>query len=545
MKVWLLGAFVLFAASAVAADGGHKHDGGPRDGRYLGVAVFDSLGWKMPCVLDLTVVQDGPDAQYERRRAFLKCLPGGFASRESLTEYYDQVPYSFEKQTLQLIDSHADLKASLTVKGETLVGDIRSVRGRVQGKLTLQVLVGDDEEPDPEEPGADDAIQGAFGDGGSKLPFFPAMSGDWAGKCDGQEWRLHMQSAMSGHEIAIGGAIARFNDPCSFDGQADWCWIAGFPRTQWNPFQASGRNLHLYGPRNSLNCRVTATGADCDRLGALTQACQFVRTPMKAPEATFYRRQNHAELQAEQRVALPDVPKPADLEGRFWGLLHHELLDRYQWVELSVESFYDTDNPHRGYETLKVAADATLYFGANPTGDRVVARFDARPYQNTFPDFTFSGPGEAMFRVIDWKKGTLRGVWYEKGFGRVGTVELVRAEKAPAVADVKFVPALTGNFRGPRFAFTLQTQPLGAGMLDIQGSTLSLQESEIAGPPILSGTYDWRTGGIALVTDLYTVTGVVEENGAFTLDWPVNPAAGGFIHMPEVKPTPYLREAGK
>lgn len=539
MKLWL----ALWLASTIAFAEPHKH-GGPRDGRYLGVAVFESLGWKIPCQLDITVAQGAAEAEYERRHAFLKCLPGGPASRESFVQYYERVPYSFEKQTLQLIDTHNDLKASLVSKGDTLHGELRSVLGRVSGKLTLKLLSGDDEEPDPEEPGAEDPITGAFGEGDSQLPFLPALSGDWYGSCGAERGRLHVQTGKAnGFNFTIGASLALESATCSVDGKPTWCWHAGFGRGQWKPFQATGANLRFTGPRQTLSCRADGREISCTLLGRGDgRTCRFQLPNSTPSEVSFSRRQNHAELTPAMREALSDVPLPTQVAGKFWGLLHHEALDRYQWVEMSVESFYDSDNPHRGYEVLKVAADATVYFGAKPGGDRAVARFDARPFQNTFPDFALSGGGDTLLRIIDWRRGYLRGVWYSKAHGRVGTLELVRAEKPYAVSGVKFVPALSGKYHGGHWSLDLQTLPELGGRLDIEGSTVSVAEAGISGPAIVRGHYDWFTGGLVVETDTYPITGRVDDEGLH-LDWPVNPAAGGPLPLPTTM-TKYRRGEG-
>src|SRR5699024_3350139 len=67
----------------------------------------------------------------------------------------------------------------------------------------------------------------------------------------------------------------------------------------------------------------------------------------------------------------------------------------------------------------------------------------------------FDGEGEGVFVVDDWGPKTIRGTWYGKTFGRVGTVELTRdlvPELDPKAASMQ---ALSGVYRGDDWDFEM------------------------------------------------------------------------------------------
>jgi hypothetical protein len=492
-------------------------------------------------------MQTGPEAQYERRRAFLKLLPGGPASQESIVYYFDRVLYSFERQTMQLVDPGQDLTVSLAVHGEHMVGTVRSSLGRTTGKIEFQFLSPDDEAaaPSHEEHGGHEGqgeheghaghgagmpLGGEFPKSAPNVPWLASLNGDWTGNCGKTKQLLQVRTGVGGGALgwSLGATLGRFEKACSLDQAADLCWQATFATGAWNPFQATGQNLRWAGPRQPMACRLTAESATCDRAG---ERCEFVRPAAAEPKAKFYRREHHLPM---QHAALPDVPEAEDLRGEFWGLLHHEGTDRYQLVELNVESFYDTENPHKGVETLNVSAEATVYFGAHRGGDRIVARFQPRPFANTFPDFAFDGPGDTQLRVTSWHKGMLHGVWYSKSFGRVGTIELVRGDWPAVVPSLAYVPGISGAYVGKRWNLTLRTVPSVAmhawDALDIQGASSNLITGPVIGPTVRHGYYDWFTGRLALETEGVLITGKPVADG-LDLHWPIEAGAAGLLPL--------------
>ena len=185
-----------------------------------------------------------------------------------------------------------------------------------------------------------------------------------------------------------------------------------------------------------------------------------------------------------------------DRFGTYYGVLHHEQLDAFQYLRLAF-----VEDREMGTTT----AVSTLFFAEPQSKEFTVYRHHAgREVMHGVTPLLLGNEGEseAFLLLNRWDKRGIGGVWYSKAHGRIGKIFLMRESFPRLDTSATLVPSLQGHRQGTRFGFELQVHNGVAQQTDkvfpaqISG-TLSdaLQEKKYQ---ITGGSYDFYRGIVEL-----------------------------------------------
>lgn len=184
-----------------------------------------------------------------------------------------------------------------------------------------------------------------------------------------------------------------------------------------------------------------------------------------------------------------------DRFGVYYGVLHHEQLNTFQYVRLAFVN---------DKEAGTTRAISTLFFSEPQHREFIVYRYQVarQVMHGKLPLLVGDGTeGEAFMLLHRWDKHGIGGVWYSKVHGRIGTVFFMRARFPRLAAGARLVPALRGQRQGRRYHFDLQVdnsvarygvvfpKQLGGTFSDI----LQQKNHQVTG-----GSYDFYRGTVEL-----------------------------------------------
>lgn len=185
-----------------------------------------------------------------------------------------------------------------------------------------------------------------------------------------------------------------------------------------------------------------------------------------------------------------------DRFGVYYGVLHHEQLNAFQYLRLAF-----VEDRELGTTT----AISTLFFSEPQHKEFIVYRHHAgrEVMQGTTPLLLGAeDAGEAFMLFNKWDKLGISGVWYSKVHGRIGKVFLMRERFPRLETTAALVPNLQGHRQMTRFAFDLQVHNSVAQHIDkvfpaqISGTLNdTLQEKSYQ---ITAGNYDFYRGLVKL-----------------------------------------------
>ncbi len=185
-----------------------------------------------------------------------------------------------------------------------------------------------------------------------------------------------------------------------------------------------------------------------------------------------------------------------DRFGTYYGVLHHEQLNAFQYLRLAF-----VEDRDRGVTT----AISTLFFAKPQHKEFIVYRHhvgrevmrDATPLVLGNED-----ESEAFLLLNRWDSRGIGGVWYSKVYGRIGKIFLMREHFPRLETNATLMPSLRGPRQEARYAFELQVRNGVAQRVDtvfpaqISGTLNDvLQEKTYQ---ITEGNYDFYRGLVEL-----------------------------------------------
>lgn len=499
----------------------------PSSARYHGYVKLPHRSTRLPATLDLVRVGDAPEPTY---LGFFRMSAGGFDSHEYVTLYYPNVRFDAATGTLTFGGGPEDTRLEgVTLTAAGIKGSVASDKEKVTTPFELEVDRGDGNPPI------------AF-DG---MPIASHLTGHYVAECGEQREVLQLEaSRWRGRRATDGslfGGYRIYGRRGHFDevicGDRDKACVSDTYPSVSVDFLA--RTLEL--KNDGAECRVQGSKITCDG------PCAFVKdaaTPHTVLDVV------REEERHERTFHLPadDVAQdPKGRGGQYYGYLHHEGRDAYQLIALNVKAAPEVDltgsDSKRGRE--HVAAVATLYFGQGDSSEFVAYRFKetltpAPGQLGAAAAVVFEGDGEAIFVVEDWSAKVVRGTWYGKTYGRVGTVELTRDLVPELDPRLPTVPSLAGLYRGDGWDFeiaasaNLSEEPTAFYPLKIFGWARERLDSSRR-RSIEDGAYDFYTGALAFrLDDGRTVLGQVGAKG-FELHWAPVPRLGSPLTTAEYR----------
>jgi len=558
---WLTSACRVTNAAHLAAESAAVTPEGPAaaiaDGRYVGYATPSKLGERLPMTLDLVRVATlGPTVHY---RAVMRLAVGGLASTEYGSAYFTDVAY--DGKTLAFTDGPANIRLSqVSSSGPMLKGQIDSVKDEGNASFTLV---------------REGTVDPALAAGPVKpLPIAPIVSGRYAGFCGGHVASLELElSKWHGTAAGDGTLFGSYRIAGRF-GQTDPVVCAGQEiclkeTITGGNFNAFTGKLALTGPTSKHACQLQGATLTCD-------GCALTRDPI-SPHAIFDTASDHHSYPRQEHlpaVAVTPAAQPSRA-GQYYGFLHHENRDVYQLVALNVTATPSTalQGPPEptaapkevaGPEaTTPTAADpeatstmnqstprtegsvvpktpakemitavATLYFGEGDSSEFIAYRLGTAAFPPVDGSaFVLDGPGETFLVVDSWDAQGLKGVWYSKTFGRVGTVELQKDVVPPLSGAALVMGQVGGSYQNDSWDFDVAT---AANISESAGEFYPIKvygsaREKLADSrrrTITEGAFDFYADALAFRLDDGRIASGRLTLGGLQLYWPPKPRLG-------------------
>lgn len=523
-------------------------------GKYFGVLQMDGRTEKIAVSLDAFIVQFNNPTTYPALNVIVRTNLGGFQGREYVAYNFYAPTFNYEQGILELNDADKNLSATLSVSSsETesiLEGPVVFRMSNSKGRMKL-VMKTDDTQPDV------------------IAPLASLLSGEYEGRCGKDSASLQIET---GHELAAvnnGNALNEFaitgrlgfsNAPnCSKSKLNKYCSQAPFGSGTYSPF--SGQ-LTMQGPLGTITCGKNSDSLTCDLLlYSRKNSCELKKKfepfsqPIQAPKTSFI----GVPVDSKKALSDPLPPENAallkDLNGDFYGFLHHENRDLYQPLEMNVVASTSTENPH---VQNQVMINPTLFLRLGKSWDTptVLSIFFPQRVFWMNPGFAFQDASSDYIAVISsWRKGYVSGILYSRSYGRIGSFEMLKGSKPPAFEHMNSMESPFKNFRGPIDLDSIKN--LRTISIEIPNQIPASGQSGIpvlgrfSSPGVMSmfdaGSIDLNTGSVNLLIRNSKgdrlVTGEITKQGSMSLLWPVGPALGA--PMVDYKAFSYLPTSGK
>lgn len=433
----------------------------PRTGRYLGFALMEGGRVKIPSTLDLFVIQD-ETGEYPSDRAILKLELGGFGSREYITQYYPSVSYSWDNNEIKLAGNNQKEIQDITIsegkvvevssgsgkdkkKILTISGKFRTAKGEMVGEIELVW-----QNPESFSPQFIDMLY-------PDIPITPTLTGEYVGQC--RINGANVERVLQIEATKLNG-IDEEGDPNPFLGYEIKGRIAALDKTSKpNPllivselFPSGAYNFYRGEVRLFPNpmkpggkvtaCQVGNNGLTCG--DCLYMKKTFLKDNAVDRQASYQLFPRLYHLSIPDDEPLSDYPSGKDVKGKYWGYLHHEQSDRYQLLQIDAADITNTAHTHN-LEEIYVSLTAQLYFGDKEDGEYLTYNFHQRDFPSMIP-FSFAGNSDVLLTVTSWQKKTIKGTWFSRNFGKVGTFELAKDIIPPIDSSALKVEKLSGSY---------------------------------------------------------------------------------------------------
>lgn len=472
-------AFALLVVCAL------RVEAAPVFGSYIGYLKHDRLGRTQIAKLDFLFARE--DSSRVNLSAVLTLQFGGFESGEYVSYHFDRV--EFNLLTGQLVFDQADQNVFLATESFE--------NGVLKARLS-SVFTGD----------VGELVLTTAPLAAPKAPLVEAISGEYHSTCTDEPNMVMQLNAVRSNDdtfqignpfgpYRIVGTVAQYGDLClDFEDAANQapCVISDVGTSSYNFFSGI---LSLVGKRRTFQCRVLEKGAlDCG-------SCRFE----KKVTTEGARRLKPFSVKPYFDTATP-LPRSGDsVAGEYTGFVHHERLDTFQRVKVVLNTFQSLGRD--GGVDLKLAANASLYFGDYDSPNLITYRFETISFPNPLftRQFILSRPEgdlDAVLEVTQAGGGVLRGIWQSKLFGRLGTFE-VRKKGLPVIpAAAAVMHDFSGFYQAPdwelKLAISLGRNPINSNNpfdpLKVGGY---LRAPKFTGKlPITGSTYDFFSNRMAL-----------------------------------------------
>jgi hypothetical protein len=465
-------------------------------GKYLGYLRLKQNQKKVPFSWDLIAESAaGDEAKF---RLIAKINLGSFDSEEFISSYFDQVTYDNATKKLTFgsavtnswyavedaqLRSNSLLVGKLVNAAKDEIGDFvllyAGKRRNTEVTTRLKTIF-----PNNEVLGS---LEGVYRGTCEKEPATLQLeTSRWAGRQSESKNLLATYKITGRFGVADKTICGQENQACSKgafeDGRYDF--LAG--------------NLNLKGRPGSKHCKFAGKELQCDG------GCSFVKDQSNELEKSLFQVANRMERDDGFTVGARDkvaegAPQP-ELEGEFFGYLFHEFTGVHQLMRFKV----DTKKSSQPGNTNSVA---TLFFGDGNSKEFIVYRFAMGEAGNPSSKYVFDHPAsESFLQVSKWNSKSIRGIWYSKSFGRVGTVELLRGQIPLVAEEARFMPSISGSYKNEHTRFNLlATADISERAdsffpLSVKGIVSDLKGKDRA--RVIEGvSYDFFTGKIAFMVD--------------------------------------------
>jgi hypothetical protein len=424
-------------------------------GRYVGETTINGSVASVATSLDVYQYQPSVLLEFPRVGMILRLGFGGLTSHEYVTFDFDGVNYDFDNGNFVLDTSENDLvfRGNVISSGEgqtTIEGDGMFRSSGKFAHIKLQFLTDEPTEGgEPGEPGAG-TESGEPNDApsdGQATASIPTLTGSYSGMCAGKLSALNIITARGQELEEVRSGLVDYRITARL-GQRDdlcvktennrppiYCVQRVYSDGQWN---FSTNQLRLNSGNSSDQCTLLIDGIKCSfHFKDRVENCELKRQMVPSASFSGYASRSYrVRATTEQRKPLP-APRPPNnaelvsaVSGEFYGYLHHELLNTYQPVRLAVLGSSTTENPHIP-KMPYISGALTFLFGRAENDTSWTVPFDRKSFY-VRPGYSLeSKQSDGFFVVDEWSIGSIRGTWYSRHFGRIGTIELIKGIGLP------------------------------------------------------------------------------------------------------------------
>ncbi|NRA45629.1 MAG: hypothetical protein HRU09_11795 [Oligoflexales bacterium] len=509
-------------------------------GRFRGYLLPDKLHLKIPLQLDFFRV--GPQTY----SAVLRLNLGHFNSHEYVSQYYEEVVYSADGNEIVLDSDDWDLSLfELELIDKSLKGKFRSHSGYAKGKVLLRKL--------PPEPELAERVlleqvnHAELHD----RPTFPLLSGQYEGVCDEVHKYLQVeaskwfsifepvQTPFYGYKFT--GRLGVSDGSCG--GSDSICIQNNFEEGTFNPYsgfikmtgQPQNIRLSLDYPFLNLNgCKLKKT-----------KELDLAYQPKDEPLSTILEN-----IEAWRRSDNKTEELTSNkLDGYYKGFLYHTQLNRYQVMDVSVESIRQA----RGRSHIHFFPSAWLHFEhPNEDGDfKISFPFKKVIFNPRHPYMVWDSGLDALAKIDCWQKDLIMGQWISRTFGVVGPFVLARhGTQIPFVVNGIKLKSGLGMYEGKNWLLELfaleDRNPIDLASffpIQIYGGAHIPGVTEMK--TVDAGVYDFYSGSIAFrLSDTRVVTGRIHGDD-LRLFWPSYPRWGVKMLPMDLQLFKHVGDAGR
>lgn len=251
--------------------------------------------------------------------------------------------------------------------------------------------------------------------------------------------------------------------------------------------------LELFGNLEPLSCDVEEERLICE--GETFNREPDGQLAPAAPAAPLWKTE-----------VAPGTAPTGPVSGQYWGYVHNEERNQYHVAGLNLVAL-----PPTGTEGFEISALASLHFGDREGIEAIAYKYEPKSYPLLTKQFLLKEKSsEAIIQVTSWEEGVLRGVWYSRCYGRVGTFELQREKLRALPANARTLQPLRGTRKSNLWQVQLRVAPRPVAIhsanpfspLGFGGILYDLPRVVIPKSRISGGSYDFYTGRLFLPVEV-------------------------------------------
>ena len=488
------------------------------EGRFRGYLLPHKKQLKIPLQLDFFKV--GP----EKYSAILRMNLGHFNSHEYVSQYYKEVECVNSCKEILLNSDDWDLSLfELELKDGILKGRFRSHSGYEKGIAVLQRFKANT---------AANIFETLSSLGAyaylRDIPTFPLLSGQYEGECNGRKKFLQIeaskwfsivepvQTPFYGYKFS--GRVGSTDNLCGDDNQI--CIQNHFVDGTFNPYTGF---IKVTGNPNNVRLSLDYPFLDLEGCKLRkTIDLDLGYTPTNEPLSTILEKIEKWK-RSDKRSGVLTKEK---FDGYYKGFLYHSQLNRYQYMDVNLESIRHATDPDR----IHFFPSAWLHFDHPDTSRDFKISFPFRRvvYNPRVPYMVWDSGLDALAKIEFWQKDLIMGQWISRAFGVVGPFMLAReGTQIPFLFDGKRLKSGLGPYKSDKWALELfgleDRDPIDISIffpVQLYGSAHMPGVTEMK--TVEAGVYDFYSGSIAFrLSDKRMVTGSVHADD-LRLFWPSN-----------------------
>jgi len=228
-----------------------------------------------------------------------------------------------------------------------------------------------------------------------KFSIVSTLKGSYEGTCDGIPTEVQLETAKWDSEETDSPLLGyKLRGRWGVLDKSTCGDIGRFCRTD----RFSSGYYNFYTGQLILEGRPKSREGTVEGNSLVFEECKLTKNKKAQPDSVdgstdrkAFERGYHLEVSKDPLPLDPvtKLPKIEDIEGEYEGYLHHEFLDRYQFLRLNLRAYFLQTIPHQ--EFLHLSATSWLYFGDSTSKEFIASKYHERQYRESVPYFTFEG----------------------------------------------------------------------------------------------------------------------------------------------------------